>query len=63
MHKRLDGDIAELAYMAAVAAGLKKHGGAKFKPSDFCQWGVKEEPPATVEQVFALFKGLAKADK
>ena len=49
--------------MAAVAAGLKKQGGAKFKPSDFCQWGVKEEPPATVEQVFALFKGLAKADK
>jgi hypothetical protein len=65
---RLNAHFAQLTasmFNAAFAAsGSKKSGGGQFEAKDFLlAWGKKEEPPATVQDAFALFRALSRGKK
>lgn len=59
--RRLDGNLAEIARLIAIAANLKKSGGGKWELTDFCRWGSPVEPkPIGSDAAFAMFAAFAK---
>lgn len=57
---RSDTNAAVIATAIMSAARVTKKNGENFELSDFMPWMQEEEKEATLEDVFDLFKGLAK---
>ena len=60
---RMDAGFALMASCVFNAAGIKRRDGQAFQQSDFMPWAREEEPEATPEAVFSMFKSLAREKK